>query len=636
MKDGFIRVAGGSFEVKLGNVKANTSNILEMIKEAKNNNTQVLVFPELTLTGYTLQDLFFQARILNEAKEQLEVIKQYTKDINMVVAVGLPLEVKNKLYNCTAILFDGEILGIVPKTYLPNYHEFYEARHFTSAPKENSEIRLGNDLIPFGTKLIFEDINNPYLKIAAEICEDVWAPLPPSTLHCLNGATLILNTSASNDLTGKSDYRRALIAQQSARCICGYVYTNAGLGESSTDVVFSGHHLICENGTKLAESNQYENGIIYADMDLEKVYRERLEMSTYDNRFDDDYWIVDFALEKVDLELNRYYDPHPFVPNDFDKRAIRCKEVFDIQIHGLIQRLKAAYIKKVVIGISGGLDSTLALLVATMAYKKLGYPLTDIIAVTMPCFGTTSRTKNNALMMMEECGVTSMTVDIGKAVNQHFKDIGQDPNIHDVTYENCQARERTQVLMDIANKVGGIVIGTGDLSEVALGWSTYNGDHMSMYAVNVSVPKTLVRYLVDYVSSLYKGEKLEAILQDILDTPVSPELIPADDDEITQKTEDIVGPYELHDFFLYQHARFHYEPAKLYRIACLTYQDKYDKETIKKWLTLFYRRFFTQQFKRSCIPDGPKVGSVALSPRGDLRMPSDSDVSAWLEECNKL
>lgn len=636
MKDGFIRVASGSFEVKLGNVKANANKIIELIDEAKNNNTQVLVFPELSLTGYTLQDLFFQARVLNEAKTQLNTIKENTKDLNMVVAIGLPLEVKNKLYNCAAILFDGEILGIVPKTYIPNYHEFYEARHFAKAPRENSEIRLGNDLIPFGTKIIFEDVNNPYLKIAAEICEDVWAPLPPSTLHCLNGATLILNTSASNDLTGKSDYRRALIAQQSARCVCGYVYTNAGLGESSTDVVFSGHHLICENGSKLAESNQYENSIIYADIDMEKIYRERLEMSTYDNQFDDNYWVVDFELKDVDLKLNRYYDPHPFVPNDHEKRAIRCKEVFDIQIHGLIQRLKAAYIKKVVIGISGGLDSTLALLVATMAYKKLGYPLTDIIAVTMPCFGTTSRTKNNALMMMEECGVTSMTVDIGEAVNQHFKDIGQDPNIHDVTYENCQARERTQVLMDIANKNGGIVIGTGDLSEVALGWSTYNGDHMSMYAVNVSVPKTLVRYLVDYVSSLYKGEKLEAILQDILDTPVSPELIPADDDKITQKTEDIVGPYELHDFFLYQHARFHYEPAKLYRIACLTYQDKYDKETIKKWLTLFYRRFFTQQFKRSCIPDGPKVGSVALSPRGDLRMPSDSDVSAWLEQCNNL
>lgn len=637
MKDNFLRVASASFEVKLGNVKENTKSIIEQIDIASQNHTQVLVFPELCLTGYTLQDLFFQARVLNEAKNQLLIIKEKTKDLNMIVAVGLPLEVNNQLYNCVALLFDGAILGIVPKTHIPNYHEFYEARHFASAPQQNQAIYIKDSgYVNFGSKLIFEDLNHPYLKIAIEICEDVWAPLPPSTQHCLNGATLILNSSASNDLTGKSDYRRNLISTHSAQCVCGYVYTNAGLGESSTDVVFSGHHLICENGRILNESKQYETGIIYADIDLEKLARERIEMSTYPNEFNDDYWSIEFELNNVDLDIQRYYDPHPFVPSDNAKRALRCKEVFDIQIHGLIQRLKAAHIKKVVIGISGGLDSTLALLVATMAYKKLNYPLTDIIAVTMPCFGTTSRTKNNALMMMEECGVTSLTVDIGDAVNQHFKDIDHDSSIHDVTYENCQARERTQVLMDIANKVGGIVIGTGDLSEVALGWSTYNGDHMSMYGVNVSVPKTLVRYLVDYVSSLYKGEKLEMILQDILDTPVSPELIPANDDKIVQKTEDIVGPYELHDFFLYHHARFHYEPSKLYRITQCAYKEKYDNKTIKKWLTLFYRRFFTQQFKRSCIPDGPKVGSVALSPRGDLRMPSDSDVTAWLEECNKL
>lgn len=637
MRDGYIRVASASFEITLANVKKNTEKIIKLIYEAKENHTQILVFPELCLTGYTLQDLFFQSRVLNEARNQLIKIAEATKSLNMMVVVGLPLEVKNKLYNCGAVLFDGSILGVIPKTYLPNYHEFYEARHFASAPKENIDIKIGNnEYISFGSHIIFRDVNHPHLQIGIEICEDVWAPLPPSTNHCLNGATLILNPSASNDLTGKSDYRRQLISTHSAQCVCGYVYTNAGLGESSTDVVFSGHHLICENGTILNESKQYENGIIYADMDIEKLTRERMEMTTYENQFNDNYWTYDFELEDEVLELHRYYDPHPFVPSDENKRAIRCKEVFDIQIHGLTQRIKAIGIKKVVIGISGGLDSTLALLVAKMAYEKLSYPLSDIIAVTMPCFGTTSRTKNNALMMMEECGVTSLTVDIGDAVHQHFKDIGQDPNIHDVTYENCQARERTQVLMDIANKVGGIVIGTGDLSEVALGWSTYNGDHMSMYGVNVSVPKTLVRYLVNYVSSLYKGQKLEVILKDILDTPVSPELIPANDDKITQKTEDIVGPYELHDFFLYHHARFHYEPKKLYRIACLTYEKTYDRETIKKWLTLFYRRFFTQQFKRSCIPDGPKVGSVALSPRGDLRMPSDSDVTAWLEECNKL
>ncbi len=637
MRDGYIRVASASFEITLANVKKNTEKIIKLIYEAKENHTQILVFPELCLTGYTLQDLFFQSRVLNEARNQLIKIAEATKSLNMMVVVGLPLEVKNKLYNCGAVLFDGSILGVIPKTYLPNYHEFYEARHFASAPKENIDIKIGNnEYISFGSHIIFRDVNHPHLQIGVEICEDVWAPLPPSTNHCLNGATLILNPSASNDLTGKSDYRRQLISTHSAQCVCGYVYTNAGLGESSTDVVFSGHHLICENGTILNESKQYENGIIYADMDIEKLTRERMEMTTYENQFNDNYWTYDFELEDEVLELHRYYDPHPFVPSDENKRAIRCKEVFDIQIHGLTQRIKAIGIKKVVIGISGGLDSTLALLVAKMAYEKLSYPLSDIIAVTMPCFGTTSRTKNNALMMMEECGVTSLTVDIGDAVHQHFKDIGQDPNIHDVTYENCQARERTQVLMDIANKVGGIVIGTGDLSEVALGWSTYNGDHMSMYGVNVSVPKTLVRYLVNYVSSLYKGQKLEVILKDILDTPVSPELIPANDDKITQKTEDIVGPYELHDFFLYHHARFHYEPKKLYRIACLTYEKTYDRETIKKWLTLFYRRFFTQQFKRSCIPDGPKVGSVTLSPRGDLKMPSDSDVTAWLEECNKL
>ena len=444
-----------------------------------------------------------------------------------------------------------------------------------------------------------------------------------------------MNPSASNDLTSKSDYRRLLVTSHSARLICGYAYCNAGLGESSTDVVFSNHHLIAENGSLLAQSQQYSEGIIFADMDMEKIVSERVEMTTYDNR-QDHYQIIPFTLQDEDIELTRTYDPHPFVPSNKDQRAMRCQEVFDIQIHGLIQRLKAAHIKKVVIGISGGLDSTLALLVANMAYQKLGYPSQDIIAVTMPCFGTTSRTKNNALKMMEELNVTSLTVDIGDAVKQHFKDIHHDENIHDVTYENCQARERTQVLMDIANQEGGIVIGTGDLSEVALGWSTYNGDHMSMYAVNVSVPKTLVRYLVDYVSSLYEGQPLHDTLQDILNTPVSPELLPAKDNEIVQKTEDIVGPYELHDFFLYHHTRFHYEPRKLYRIACHTFQDQYDAPTIKKWLTTFYRRFFTQQFKRSCIPDGPKVGSVALSPRGDLRMPSDANVALWLQECEQL
>lgn len=635
MKDGFVRVGCASFEIQLGQVKENAQHIIEYAQKASQDHVKVLVFPELCLTGYTIEDLFYQKRIINEVYNQIDEILDLTYELDMFLVIGAPLIHMNKLYNCAIVICDGEILGVIPKTYIPTYHEFYEGRHFASAPKETTEIMINGDYYPFGTDIIFESHYQQHLKIAVEICEDLWAPLPPSTRHCLNGATLILNPSASNNLTTKSDYRRLLVSSHSARLVCGYAYCNAGLGESTTDVVFSNHHIIAENGTLLEESVQYEEGFIYTDIDLDKLLSERIEMTTYATQ-NDDYLYVPFEIDTEELELERYYDPHPFVPSRQEKRALRCKEVFDIQIYGLIQRLKATHIKKVVIGISGGLDSTLALLVASMAYQKLGYPSTDIIAVTMPCFGTTSRTKNNALKMMEELKVTSKTVDITKAVLQHFQDIEHDESIHDVTYENTQARERTQVLMDIANQEGGIVIGTGDLSEVALGWSTYNGDHMSMYAVNVSVPKTLVRYLVDYVSSLYHGQPLETILQDILDTPVSPELLPAQDNEIVQKTEDIVGPYELHDFFLYHHVRFHYEPRKLFRIACIAFQEQYDRDTIKKWLTLFYRRFFTQQFKRTCIPDGPKVGSVALSPRGDLRMPSDANVQMWLEECEKL
>ncbi len=635
MKDGFIRVGCTSFEIELGNVEKNAKKIIDCVTQANNEKVNVLVFPELCLTGYTIEDLFYQKRVLNEVYKQLEVILEATYFANMLFVIGAPLIHMNKLYNCAIVICHGEILGVVPKTYIPTYHEYYEGRHFASALEECTEILINEDYYAFGTDIIFEDYYHHHLKIAVEICEDLWAPLPPSTKHCLNGATLILNPSASNDLTTKSDYRRMLVSSHSARLICGYAYCNAGLGESTTDVVFSNHHLIGENGVLLEESVQYENSLIYADMDLEKIVSERLEMSTYPTH-NDHYHYLPFELDDVDFSLERYYDPYPFVPSDIKQRAMRCKEVFDIQIHGLIQRLKATHIKKVVIGISGGLDSTLALLVASMAYKQLGYPSYDIIAVTMPCFGTTSRTKNNALKMMEELQVTSLTVDISQAVLQHFKDINHDESVHDITYENSQARERTQVLMDIANQENAIVIGTGDLSEVALGWSTYNGDHMSMYAVNVSVPKTLVRYLVEYVSTLYQETPLEEILKDILDTPVSPELLPAKDNEIVQKTEDIVGPYELHDFFLYHHARFHYEPSKLYRIACHAFYQKYEPQVIKNWLTLFYRRFFTQQFKRTCIPDGPKVGSVALSPRGDLRMPSDASVTSWLEKCEQL
>ena len=462
----------------------------------------------------------------------------------------------------------------------------------------------------------------------------MWLPNAPSINLALNGATLILNPSASNEVTSKKDYRHLLVNSQSARLICGYVYSNAGNGESTTDVVFSGHHIISENGTMIKESHGFDSEIIYGDLDLKKLSSERRKMTTFKSL--NTYETIYFESTNIDLDTTYYYDPHPFVPSDFRLREKRCKEVFDIQTRGLMQRLQATNIKKAVIGISGGLDSTLALLVCTMAFKKLNYDTKNIIAITMPCFGTTSRTKNNALGLMEELNVTSYDIDITESVRVQFKDIQQDENIHDVTYENVQARTRTEILMNKANQVGGLVIGTGDLSEVALGWSTYNGDHMSMYAVNVSVPKTLVRYLVDYVASLYHGQKLETILKDVLDTPVSPELLPQENDKIVQKTEDIVGPYELHDFFIYHMVRFGDEPRKLFRKTKLAFKDKYNDETIKKWLTKFYWRFFSQQFKRSCIPDGPKVGTVSLSPRGDWRMPSDANVKEWIKEIEEL
>ena len=634
MKDGFIRVATASIHTKVADCIENTNQIIACMKEASENHTQILVFPELTISGYTCEDLFFQDRLLNESLNQLKRIVDQSKNLKMVIVVGLPYIYNHKLYNVAAIIYDGQLLGIVPKTHIPNYNEFYEARHFESGANIQTEVFFDGQIVPFGTHLLFENELMPAMVLGVEICEDLWAPNAPSTSHALAGATIIANPSASNNLTGKSDYRRLLIQSQSARLVSGYIYANAGIGESTTDVVFSGHNLIGENGTILFESKPYNQGINYADMDLSRILSERRKMTTF--KTTDHYDRVYFSLPLEDLELNRYYDPTPFVPSNQDERKKRCEEVFNIQIMGLKQRLEATNTKKVVIGISGGLDSTLALLVTHMTFKELGLPSENIYAITMPCFGTTDRTLNNALGLMKELGVTSKTVPIKDAVLQHFKDIEHDESIHDVTYENVQARERTQVLMDLANQVGGIVIGTGDLSEVALGWSTYNGDHMSMYAVNVSVPKTLVRYLVDYVSTVYKGQKLETFLQDILDTPVSPELLPAKDNQIVQKTEDIVGPYELHDFFLYHVARFGYEPSKVLRIAKIAFKDQYDHETILKWLKTFYRRFITQQFKRSCIPDGPKVGSVALSPRGDLRMPSDASYRMWLEQLESL
>lgn len=634
MKDGYIRVAAGSFETSIANVKNNSENICNLINEAYHNDARVLVLPELCLTGYTCEDLFNQDRLLNEAKQQLQTIITATNNKDLITIVGLPYQHLNSLYNVAAVIHQGALLALVPKTHIPNYQEFYEARRFEQAPKENTLTNFNGQKIPFGIHYVFASTTNSDFKFGVEICEDLWLPDAPSTKLALNGANLILNPSASNEITTKSDYRRLLVSSQSARLVCGYVYCNAGNGESTTDVVFSGHHIISENGTMIKESRGFDSELIYGDLDLKKLSSERRKMTTFKSYHN--YETIYFDSTNIDLNTTYYYDPHPFVPSNRDLRAKRCKEVFDIQTRGLMQRLKATGIKKVVIGISGGLDSTLALLVCTMAFKKLNYDTKDIIAITMPCFGTTSRTKNNALGLMEELAVTSIEVDITESVRIQFRDIEQDENIHDVTYENVQARTRTEILMNKANQVGGLVIGTGDLSEVALGWSTYNGDHMSMYAVNVSVPKTLVRYLVDYVASLYHGEKLETILKDILDTPVSPELLPQENDQIVQKTEDIVGPYELHDFFIYHMVRFGDEPRKLYRKTKLAFKDKYDKKTIKKWLTKFYWRFFSQQFKRSCIPDGPKVGSVSLSPRGDWRMPSDANVSNWIDEIEKI
>lgn len=636
MKDGYVRVGCAGFEVQLTQVKENAKKVIDYVHKASGDDIKVLVFPELCLTGYSIEDLFYQKRVINEVYTQLDYIKEETEHLDLLFVIGAPLVHHNKLYNCAVVFNQGEILGIVPKSHIPTYHEFYEGRHFASAPECLSTMTINGNDIPFGTDIIFEANNFEHLKIGIEIGEDLNVPMSPSIRHCLNGATLILNLSASNHLAGLNDYRRQLVNTQSAKLVCAYALSNAGLGESSTDVVFGGHHMISENGHLLDESMLYEEGYIYQDVDLETIVSARLEMSTYPNRTDD-YYYIPFELDYTDIEeLERYYTQYPFIPSSCDERMKRCQEVLDIQVHALMQRLKAIRCKTCVIGISGGLDSTLALLVTHKAYELLGYPFENIIAVTMPCFGTTDRTLNNALTLMKELGVTSLTVNIKEAVMVHFRDIDHDINNHNVTYENAQARERTQVLMDIANKENGIVVGTGDLSEVALGWATYNGDHMSMYGVNCSVPKTLVRHLVDYAASLYKGTLVESTLKDILDTPVSPELLPAKDNEIVQKTEDVIGPYELHDFFLYHHVKYHYEPKKLYRIAAIAFKDVYNEETIKKWITLFYRRFFTQQFKRSCVPDGIKVGSIALSPRGDFRMPSDTTISLWLKQCEEL
>ena len=632
MKNGFVKVAAATPDIRVADVEFNTQNIINVMEEAQKNGAKILVFPELCVTGYTCSDLFDHSVLLKASRKALLEIAENTSDKDMLVFVGAPLEVNGKLYNVAAAMNQGEILGFTTKTFLPNYGEFYEMRQFTPGPQTVREITFEGKKIPFGPQILFQAEGMEELVVAAEICEDVWSPVPPSIQAALEGATVIVNCSASDETIGKDTYRRALISGQSARLISGYIYANAGEGESTTDLVFGGHNIIAENGTILKESSRYVNEIIYSEIDLQRIIGERRKNTTFQPLDEETLVRVPFTIEETKTFLTRTFPKKPFVPSDEQTRAQRCEEILTIQAMGLKKRLAHTNARTAVVGISGGLDSTLALLVTARAFDMLGRDKKDIIAVTMPCFGTTDRTYQNACEMSKKVGATLIEVPIADAVNVHFRDIGHDPEDHSVTYENCQARERTQVLMDIANKTWGMVIGTGDLSELALGWATYNGDHMSMYGVNASVPKTLVRHLVKYAADDTTDEALKNVLYDVLDTPVSPELLPPKDGDIAQKTEDLVGPYELHDFFLYFMLRFGYEPSKIFRIACMTFDGEYDKETIFKWLETFCRRFFSQQFKRSCLPDGPKVGTVALSPRGDWRMPSDACVAVWMKD----
>lgn len=641
MRHGFLRVAAATPVIRVADCGYNTEKIIELIEIANKKDIKLIVFPELSITGYTCGDLFLQDTLLRNASENVMRIAEFIKGKDIVAVVGFPYVVRGKLYNTAAVLHDGKVLGLIPKISIPNYTEFYEARHFTTGIVDPILINFMGEQVYFGSRIIFQCRNMPEFILGVEICEDLWIPQSPSITHCMAGASIIVNLSASDELTGKDSYRRELVKSQSARLICGYLYADAGEGESTTDVVYAGHNLIAENGTLLAESVTFENGIISTEIDLNKLKNERRRMHTYYGQHSIPYIIQDFELLSVknelpEIKLTRYIDPDPFVPSGKNERDKRCKDIITIQASGLKTRLAHIKGKCAVVGISGGLDSTLALLVTFRAFEMLGLDKKGIIAVTMPCFGTTDRTYQNAIALAECLGVTLKEVPIKEAVELHFKDIGHDRNQYDLTYENSQARERTQVLMDLAGKYHGFVVGTGDMSELALGWATYNGDHMSMYGVNSSVPKTLVRYLVSYFADTATDSRLSAVLMDILDTPVSPELLPPKDGEISQRTEDIVGPYELHDFFLYYILRFGFEPAKVFHLAKTAFTGSYDQNTILKWLKVFYQRFFAQQFKRSCLPDGPKVGSVSVSPRGDLRMPSDASVSLWMNELNQI
>ena len=651
MRDGFIKVAAVTPEIKVAEPEYNTDSMIKSFDAAAGNGAKIIVFPELSITGYTCADLFLQEVLLRKASEQLLRFAAHTKGTDVLSFVGLPLRIRGELYNVAAAVQDGKILAFIPKRFIPNYSEFYEERWFMSGEMADEEIDFDGRRIPFGSRILFDVDAVSGLSVAAEICEDLWIADSPDIEHSMAGATLIVNLSASDEVIGKGQYRKMLVTGVSAKTVSAYIYADAGEGESSTDLVFGAQNLIAENGLLLAEGKLFEPGITYAEIDIQHLIHDRQRMNTFDaHAVREGYLHIPVSMKREETDLSdRFIDPHPFVPADKKRRHERCEEIFEIQSRGLSKRLQHIGTKTAVIGVSGGLDSTLALLVTARAYDLLGLDHANIQAVTMPAFGTTDRTRGNACLMAEALGTTLKEIPVGEAVNLHFRDIGHDPEVRDVTYENCQARERTQVLMDIANQEGGIVVGTGDMSEMALGWCTYNGDHMSMYAVNVGVPKTLVRHLVQYCADETEDETLRRTLLDVLATPVSPELLPpTGNGEIAQKTEDLVGPYELHDFFLYHCLRWGSEPVKILRLAEAAFDGRnasdggeddystrvgtYDEAVITKWLRQFYRRFFQQQFKRSCMPDGPKVGSVALSPRGDLRMPSDACVKAWLEE----
>ncbi len=635
MRQGFVKAAAVTPKIKVADTKYNAELILDMMKESTRQGAKIVVFPELCLTGYTCQDLFLQERLLQGAKDALMKLVKESTSLDAIFFVGLPFEILGKLYNVAAVFSHGEVLGLVPKSYLPNYNEFYEARHFVSGAELATEVVLPDgSCVPADRDLLFVCEQMPKLRIGVELCEDLWTPNPPSISHALAGASVLVNLSASNELTGKDSYRRELVSGQSARLLAAYIYASAGEGESTQDLVFSGHNIIAENGQILAESKRFGHGILYSEIDVERLCAQRRRMTTFVTE-DQTHTEILFSLKIEETKLTRFIDPAPFVPTDRQNREKRCDEILMIQAMGLKKRLEHTGANAVV-GISGGLDSTLALLVTVRAFDLCGRDHKGITAVTMPGFGTTDRTYDNAVKLIQSLGAEFVEVDICQAVNVHFSDIGQDPSVHDVTYENSQARERTQILMDIANKKNALVIGTGDLSELALGWATYNGDHMSMYAVNASVPKTLVRHLVRYYADTCEDKQLSDTLYDVLDTPVSPELLPPEDGKISQKTEDLVGPYELHDFFLYYMLRQGFSPAKIYRLAKIAFAGTYEDAFILKWLKTFCRRFFAQQFKRSCLPDGPKVGSVAVSPRGDLRMPSDACATLWMEELNTI